>query len=80
MSAAAAFSSRYFLRFVPGIGTKSSPLASTHAKASWPGFYAFAISDGSYAIYQDLILVEIFAGEARVTLGAGIVDRRDRSV
>ena len=36
------------------------------------GFYAFALGDGSYAIYQNLILVEIFRGETRVALGAGI--------
>src|ERR1017187_3318044 len=33
MSSAAIFSSRYFRRFVPGIGTRLSPLASTQAKA-----------------------------------------------
>jgi hypothetical protein len=34
ISTAATFSSRYARRLVPGIGTMSSPCASTHASAS----------------------------------------------
>ena len=41
-SAAPRFSSRYLTRFVPGIGTTSSPWASTHARASWLGVQPFA--------------------------------------
>jgi hypothetical protein len=37
MSTAAAFSSRLAIRRVPGIGTTSSPWASTQASASWLG-------------------------------------------
>ena len=36
------FSSRYVTRLVPGIGTTSSPCASTQASASWPGVQPFS--------------------------------------
>jgi len=39
---APAFSSRRERRLVPGIGTTSSPCASSHAKASCPGVTPFA--------------------------------------
>src|SRR5688572_2254784 len=38
-SVAFAFSSRYFLFFVPGIGTISSPFANTQANASCAGVH-----------------------------------------
>ena len=41
-SSAPRSSSRYFRRFVPGIGTMSSPCASTHASASCAGVHFFS--------------------------------------
>ena len=40
--AAAAFSSKYFTLFVPGMGNKSSPCANTQAKASCAGVQFFS--------------------------------------
>ena len=38
---AAKFSSKQLTRLVPGMGMTSSPRASTHASASWPGVQPF---------------------------------------
>ncbi len=41
MAAAATFSSRKLRRLVPGMGTMSSPCASSQASATCPGFTPF---------------------------------------
>ena len=46
-SSAPRLSSRYLARFVPGIGTMSSPCARTHARASWLGVQPLAAASCS---------------------------------
>ena len=47
MFSAATFSSRYFRRLVPGMGTMSSPWASTQPKASCAGVHFFRMANAS---------------------------------
>ncbi len=56
MSAAAAFSSRYLRRLVPGMGTMSSPWARTQASASCAGVMSF-----SSAISRSFATILMFA-------------------
>jgi hypothetical protein len=72
MSAAATFSSRYLRRLVSGIGTRSSPCASTHAKASCPGLPPPPPRNRPDPGYQHLTPVEALSGKSRISLGAGI--------
>ena len=62
---AAKSSSRYLRRFVPGIGTMSSPCAITHARANCAGvhFFSAAIFSTRWTSFQ--ILVEVLTLEAR---------------
>ena len=73
ISAAARFSSRYRLRFVPGIGTMSSPRAITHASASSPGA-ALAGGDRLDPRHEVEIALEVLALET----GAAAASRRHR--
>ena len=69
------FSSRYFRRFVPGIGTISSPCASTQASASCAGVHFFSAAISLDAFHQFEILLEIVALKAR-GIAAIIVQRK----
>ena len=68
-----AFCSRYVRRLVPGIGTRSSPRASTHAIASCAGVTPFsaAISStfaGKLEIRLEVLTREPWAATAEVVL------------
>ena len=62
--AAAAFSSRYFTRLVPGMGTTSPPCASTQASASCDAVHALLLRDGLHLAHQLQVLGEVLALKA----------------
>ena len=68
-SAAPTFSSRYVTRLVPGIGTTSSPCASTQASASWPGVQPLSSAIVADRVDQREVGVEGLALEAREVRG-----------
>ena len=59
-------SSRYFTRFVPGIGTMSSPCARTHASASCAGVQPLAAARSLDVPGEREVLVDRFTLEARI--------------
>jgi hypothetical protein len=72
MSTAAAFSSRYLRRFVPGIGSKSSPLAKTQASASWAWCRANSSREFLHFCHQFQVASEVLSLKAR-TLATVVV-------
>ena len=81
MSFAARFCSRYLRRLVPGIGTMSSPCASTQASASCARRHALALRDRPHARDELQVLLEVLALEARleaaVVVGGEILEALD---
>ena len=75
ISAAAAFSSRYSVRLVPGIGTTSSPWWSSHASASWTALHPTSSATSRTCSPELEVVLAILLLEARqvgaeVALGA----------
>ena len=68
-STAPAFCSRYSRRLVPGIGTRSSPWASTQASASCAGVMLLLLGDLGDLRRELQVRVEVLAGEARTVAG-----------
>ena len=69
------------MRFVPGIGTTSGPLASSQARATWPG--VDAVGGGDLAHHVDGVEVGVEGAVAEPRVGAAhvllgeVVVRRD---
>ena len=82
-SAAPMFSSRCERRFVPGIGTTSSPWASTQASASWPACTPFSAASSSTSRTSSRLRSKFSPwkrGEwRRKSSGVEVLDRPDRA-